>query len=219
MSLRQMTRKLCQPSFAKEDVVSFETCLSGRGLEYLYQFLDEGQPALTAKQIAESADSNQQARKAILLFFNILANFIANGILSTGARQGVYISGGIVPKLKISPHSQFLARLSAHGAYSDYVGAVPVYLIDGEQAEQAGLLGAGLALANPYLNHSAGNPFLDKHLCNTHFSPRLSKRVVMNFNSTENLKARLRRHGLRPTRQRVRLANLVTGWTKSSCQT
>ena len=41
----------------------------------------------------------------------------------------------------------------------------------------------------------------------------------MNFNSTENLKARLRRHGLRPTRQRVRLANLVTGWTKSSCQT
>ena len=31
----------------------------------------------------------------------------------------------------------------------------------------------------------------------------------MNFNSTENLKARLRRHGLRPTRQRVRLANLL----------
>ena len=141
----------------KEEVVSFETCLSGRGLEYLYQFLDEGQPALTAKQIAETADSNQQAHKAILLFFNILANFIANGILSTGARQGVYISGGIVPKLKeFLPHSQFLSRLSAHGAYSDYVGAVPVYLIDGEQAEQAGLLGAGLALANPYLNHRRG---------------------------------------------------------------
>ena len=31
----------------------------------------------------------------------------------------------------------------------------------------------------------------------------------MNFDSTENLKARLRRHGLRPTRQRVRLANLL----------
>ncbi len=141
----------------KEDVVSFETCLSGRGLEYLYQFLAEKQPALTAKQIAELADTNQQAREAILLFFNILATFIANGILSTGARQGVYISGGIVPKLKdFLPHSQFLARLSAHGVYSDYVGAVPVYLIDGEQAEQAGLLGAGLALTNPYLEHRRG---------------------------------------------------------------
>ena len=31
----------------------------------------------------------------------------------------------------------------------------------------------------------------------------------MNFDSTENLKARLRRHGLRPTRQRVRLASLL----------
>ena len=31
----------------------------------------------------------------------------------------------------------------------------------------------------------------------------------MNFNSTENLKARLRRHGLRPTRQRVHLASLL----------
>ena len=31
----------------------------------------------------------------------------------------------------------------------------------------------------------------------------------MNFNSAENLIARLRRHGLRPTRQRVRLANLL----------
>ena len=135
----------------KEEVVSFETCLSGRGLEYLYQFLAENQPALTAKQIAESADTNQHAQEAILLFFNILANFIVNGILITGARQGVYISGGIVPKIKdLLPHSQFLTRLSAYGTYSDYVGAVPVYLIDGEQT---GLLGAGLALANPYLDH------------------------------------------------------------------
>ena len=141
----------------KEDVVSFETCLSGRGLEYLYQFLAEDRPALTARQIAEAADSNQQAREAILLFFNILGTFIANGILSTGARQGVYISGGIVPKLRdFLPHSQFFTRLSTHGAYSDYVGAVPLYLIDGEQAEQAGLLGAGLALTNPFLNHRRG---------------------------------------------------------------
>lgn len=41
------------------------------------------------------------------------------------------------------------------------------------------------------------------------FLLKLSKRVVMKFNSTENLKARLRQHGLRPTRQRVRLAGLL----------
>ena len=136
----------------------------------LYEFLAQDQPTLTAKQVAELANANQQARNAILLFFNIMANFIANGILSTGARQGVYISGGIVPKLKaFLPHSQFLARLSAHGAYSDYLGAVPIYLIDSDQAEQAGLLGAGLAMTNPYLDYSGCDTFLDKHLCTTHF--------------------------------------------------
>ena len=64
--------------------------------------------ALTAKQIAGSADTNELAHQAIILFFNILANFIANGILSTGARQGVYISGGIAPELKdFLPQSSF----------------------------------------------------------------------------------------------------------------
>jgi len=139
---------------SKEEVVSFESCLSGRGLEYLYQFVAQDKPPLTARQIAETANDNQQARAAIILFFNLLANFIANGILSTGARQGVYISGGIAPKLKAYlPESQFLQRLSEHGAYSDYVGQVPLFLIDEEQAEKAGLLGAGLAMTNPYLAH------------------------------------------------------------------
>ena len=114
----------------------------------------QNEPALTARQIAETAQDNEQAHAAIMLFFNLLANFIANGILSTGARQGVYISGGIAPKLKAYlPKSQFLERLSEHGAYSDYVGQVPVFLIDQEQAEKAGLLGAGLAMTNPYLAH------------------------------------------------------------------
>ena len=139
---------------SKEEVVSFESCLSGRGLEYLYQFLAPHEPPLTARQIAETAADNELARTAIILFFNLLANFIANGILSTGARQGVYISGGIAPKLKrFLPESQFLERLADHGAYSDYVGAVPVYLIEQEQAEQTGLLGAGLAITNQYLSH------------------------------------------------------------------
>ena len=139
---------------SKEEVVSFESCLSGRGLEYLYQFVARNESALTARQIAETAQDNEQAHAAIMLFFNLLANFIANGILSTGARQGVYISGGIAPKLKAYlPKSQFLERLTEHGAYSDYVGQVPVFLIDQEQAEKAGLLGAGLAMTNPYLAH------------------------------------------------------------------
>ena len=139
---------------SKEEVASFESCLSGRGLEYLYQFLAQDKAALTARQIAEAAHENKDARAAIILFFNLLANFIANGILSTGARQGVYISGGIAPKLKaFLPESQFLARLADHGAYSGYVGATPVYLIEQDQAEQAGLLGAGLAITNPHLAH------------------------------------------------------------------
>ena len=120
------------------------------------QFLDEGQPALTAKQIAESADSTNKPVKPYFCS-SISGKFHCKWHLEYRSAPRRYISGGIVPKLiDFLPHSQFFARLSTHGAYSDYVGAVPIYLIDGEQAEQAGLLGAGLALTNSFLNHRRG---------------------------------------------------------------
>jgi glucokinase len=46
--------------------------------------------------------------------------------------------------------SAFAARLSEYGIFTDYIAAVPVWLIT---IEEPGLTGAGLALSNPYLQH------------------------------------------------------------------
>ena len=74
-----------------------------------------------------------------------------NVILMTGARRGVYLSGGILPHLSgFFTKSAFMHRLSDYGIFSDYLDSVPVWLIT---AAHPGLLGAGLALSNQQLRH------------------------------------------------------------------
>ncbi len=68
--------------------------------------------------------------------------------MMTGARQGVYLSGGIVPRLlPFFEASDFGARLAEYGIFTDYVSSVPIWLIT---AQEPGLTGAGLpALSIP----------------------------------------------------------------------
>ena len=79
--------------------VSFEDVLSGRGLERAYRFCTPSAPALSAADITAHAETNTEARQAIILFLNCLSNFVLTAVMMTGARQGVYLSGGIVPRL------------------------------------------------------------------------------------------------------------------------
>jgi glucokinase len=140
----------------KENPVIFETVLSGRGLENIYEFLIHkhkfSKKLLTAKEIAETALTGSNfSIKAIKIFFNFLGSFIANCILTTGARNSVYIAGGMVPKIiKFLGESEFYHRVSEHGRYSDYIGKVPIYL---SSNPNAGLLGARAALNNNNLKH------------------------------------------------------------------
>ena len=144
------------------EVTSFEEILSGRGLEMLYQFFGQffeqssGQVSKphqnkTAAEISAQTDSDPIAAKSVILFLEVLANYIASAILLTGGRQGVYLSGGIIHKIAhLIEQSQFHHILSNHGAYSDYVSAVPIYRLT---ANEPGLKGAGLALDNPTIAH------------------------------------------------------------------
>jgi glucokinase len=52
--------------------------------------------------------------------------------LTLGARGGVYIGGGIVPRLSASRFaaSPFRARFEAKGRFSNYLQAIPVWVID-----------------------------------------------------------------------------------------
>ena len=131
--------------------VSFEDVLSGRGLERAYRFCTPSAPALSAADITAHAETNTEARQAIILFLNCLSNFVLTAVMMTGARQGVYLSGGIVPRLlPFFEASDFDARLAEYGIFTDYVSSVPIWLIT---AQEPGLTGAGLALANPYIQH------------------------------------------------------------------
>ena len=140
-------------STLQADKIVAEDVLSGRGLEAIYLCLGSPQDDRpSAADITEKAASGEaRAQAAIHQFLSFLGSVIADGIVSIGARQAVYICGGITPKL--SPYledSAFYQRISKHNHFSDYVGDVPVYLCDDDEA---GLRGAGLALDNPALSH------------------------------------------------------------------
>ncbi len=131
--------------------VSFEDVLSGRGLERSYHYFAGDRAPLSAADIIAQADDNQHAKQAVNLFLNCLSNFVLHAVMMVGARQGVYLSGGIIPRLlPYFEKSAFTARLSEYGIFTDYIAAVPVWLIT---IEEPGLTGAGLALSNPYLQH------------------------------------------------------------------
>ena len=138
------------------DYVASETVLSGRGIEYLYAYWakqDAEDPRFTtAAEIGDAALAGDRlAEKAICQFFDILGSYIADGILATGSRHAVYLSGGIVPKLlKLLPKSQFMARVGIRGIYSDYINSVPIYLV---MDPYAGLAGAGYSAISKEFSH------------------------------------------------------------------
>ena len=116
--------------------VSAERVLSGPGLVNLYQTLAEldGVPALpyTAAQIAdrEIGESEPLCRAALDLFCAMLGTVASNLALTLGARGGVFIAGGIVPRLgSMFAESRFRARFEDKGRFAAYLAAIPTYVV------------------------------------------------------------------------------------------
>lgn len=126
--------------------VSTERVVSGMGLENLYQSLcaldqTHAKP-LTPAQITEAALAGGDAhcREALDMFCAILGAAAANLVVTLGARAGCFIGGGIVPKLgEYFARSPFRARFERKGSFSDYVAAVPTYVILSETPALRGL--------------------------------------------------------------------------------
>jgi glucokinase len=118
------------------DHVSAERLLSGPGLVNLYQALCElgGAPAapFTPAQITNPRtwDEDPHAREATVMFCAMLGTVAGNLALILGARGGVYIAGGIVPKLgRTFSESGFRARFEAKGRFRGYLAAIPTYVV------------------------------------------------------------------------------------------
>jgi len=130
--------------------VSVERLLSGRGLVNIHRALCaiEGaqRVSLQANEITAAAITGEHpiAVKAVDIFCAILGRVAGNAVLAAGARGGVVLGGGILPKIKdIFLKSEFAARFGEKGRMSDYVGAVPVRMI---VKDGAALYGAAAAL-------------------------------------------------------------------------
>lgn len=130
--------------------VSAERLLSGIGLPTLHEAVaavrgDAAQP-LEAPQIVERAVAGTDAVCAhtIDAFCALLGSFAGNVALTYGARGGVYIGGGIVPRLgELFFASRFRERFEAKGRFQPYLQAIPTALITDTQVA---LTGAAAAL-------------------------------------------------------------------------
>jgi len=125
--------------------VSVERVVSGRGLVAIYDFLKdsgmdepEGLAARLAAAtdraavIAQAGSSGEAAicAKALDLFLSAYGAAAGNLALMALATDGIYIGGGIAPKLiDVLPKSGFMATFVDKGRFSESLSRVPVRVI------------------------------------------------------------------------------------------
>jgi glucokinase len=118
------------------DHVSAERVLSGPGLVNLYNALAEIDGVLarqyTAAQITDVEVGNEDGlcRETAEMFCAMLGTVAGNLALTLGAKGGVYIAGGIVPRLSERfAASQFRERFEAKGRFREYLAAIPTFVV------------------------------------------------------------------------------------------
>jgi glucokinase len=139
--------------------VSVERILSGPGLSDLHWALGriagEDRPPLPASEIVGRASrGDDDACTATVDRFCAIYGSVAGDIaLTMGARGGVYLAGGIAPRLLDTLRGgSFRERFEAKGRFSGYMGRIPTRVI---LHPFAALIGAGLILQSASPQRSA----------------------------------------------------------------
>ncbi|MFN4115992.1 MAG: glucokinase [Inhella sp.] len=121
--------------------VSFERLLSGPGLALIHRALAElhgiATPLRQAPEITQAAldGSDALAAETVEVFCALLGTAAGNLAVTLGAKGGVFVGGGIVPRLgPLFERSPFRRRFEERGRFSDYVANIPTYVITAEQA-------------------------------------------------------------------------------------
>ncbi len=120
--------------------VSAEMFVSGPGMVNLYRALvevkDHEAEVLEPSQITERALNGSDAlcRETLELFCGFTGSVASNVALTYGAKGGVYLAGGILPRfIDFLRQSPFVERFSQKGVMSHYVADIPVGVINHEQ--------------------------------------------------------------------------------------
>lgn len=129
--------------------VSVERILSGPGMEDLHVALADAEgrkvEPLTAKQVTENAvEGCADSAATVHRFCAILGSTAGDLALALGARGGVFIAGGICPRIiDLLESGPFRARFEAKGRFVDYMKAIPTHVI---MHPHTALIGAAVAL-------------------------------------------------------------------------
>jgi glucokinase len=118
--------------------VSAERVISGAGLVDVYHALCElkdgqGREITTPAEVLERAREvpESAAQQTVELFCGFLGSVAGDLALTLGARGGIYIGGGIVPRLgEQFEQSSFRQRFEAKGRFKNYLQQIPTWVID-----------------------------------------------------------------------------------------
>ncbi len=135
--------------------VSVERILSGPGIVNIHRFYCElkGAPcgSTHADEITAAAmkGADPMAIETMNMFFTLLGRAAGDAVLGTGARGGVVLGGGILPKIReLFLDSAFVESFLAKGRMRYYLEDAPIRLIIGEGGALLGaavMAGAGRA--------------------------------------------------------------------------
>lgn len=142
--------------------VSYERILSGPGLHAVYEFLRDtkkNEPTWLAEKVkagnpaAEIAEAGLKgqadiAKQALDLFATIYGAEAGNLALKALALDGVYVGGGIAPKLITKLHDgTFMKAFTNKGRYKRLMTQMPVKVIMNQQAALLGAASVAAALS------------------------------------------------------------------------
>jgi len=134
--------------------VSAESLVSGPGLILLYESIAKcdgvDHELLSPDQVTEKAlyGTDVSAAEAVAMFCGILGAIAGNLALTLGARGGVFVGGGIVPKLgEYFTRSSFRARFENNSRFGQYLAEIPTYVI---YSKYPALIGAAAAVKQQY---------------------------------------------------------------------
>ncbi len=133
----------------KFERVSQERLISGQGIENIYEALAHiaGQPnQLPAHEVSKKAmdKSDPICEQAMDMFCAVFGNYAGDVALTIGAKGGLYITGGIIPRfIDFFKASAFREKFESKGRLSSFVETIPTYVVI---SEQPGLLGSAAVL-------------------------------------------------------------------------
>ncbi|MEV5827737.1 glucokinase [Spirillospora sp. NPDC052242] len=133
---------------AERGAATAEYLLSGDGLARIHRYLAiidgvRPEPVTPAQIVERKADA--RCAQTLAMFCELLGSLAGNVALTIGATGGVYLGGGILPRITdVLKESAFRARFEGKPPVEGYLRAIPTALI---VHPGPGLVGAAMRLA------------------------------------------------------------------------